>query len=139
MRQDLLARYGINLQHNTQLARFRDWVVNEDLRKQAVELVKTDEEELTRAGLSGEQLRDALLMRMKARAFTLGDFKLAVQALKLDLKAECLQFDKEKRKEALRTKIQAGLDEVAEALKVNPQTMESCQKARTVVVPETKP
>ena len=51
---------------------------------------------------------------------------------------ESVGFGKEKFQAGLRTKLQAGLDQVAEAFKSNPEAMESFQKARQLVSSEPK-
>ncbi len=120
IRRQLLANFKINLRHDNQLNAFRDWLVEQDLRDEEAQAVQDDEAGLKLQGLKGDQLRAELLKRLKARALTRGDFKLGAVAVNLDLKAEALALDREKFKEGLRTKVQAGLGAVLAEAKGNP-------------------
>ncbi len=88
LRQDLQDKFDIKLPYDMQLIRFCRWLEDEDLRKQLAEEADWDRAELEAQGLSGEQLREELLRRMKERALARGDFKLGAEAVKLDLRAE---------------------------------------------------
>ena len=64
-----------------------------DLRRDQAEEVECDRVELEAQGLSGVQLRDELVRRMKERALARGDFKLGEAAVKLDLRVERIGID----------------------------------------------
>ncbi len=55
----------------------------------------------------------------------------------LALKKEQLAFDRDRFKEALRTKLQSGLDAVADAFRGNTQAMDLYRQARALVDKET--
>lgn len=120
LRRELLAKFNIELKQDYSLSRFRHWVDVEDLRLAEAELVAADEAELLAQGLQGEELRAALLERMKARALTRGDFKLGATAVRLDLLAEAMALNQEKFKESLRTKAQTGLAAILAEAKDDP-------------------
>ena len=138
LRRDLLERHGINLQYNTQLARFRKWVQEEDAMAEEDQRAAADREELEKLGLSDEELRHEILQRVKQRALTRGDLKLALKAIAADVQVAALQFGREKFQAGLRTKLEAGLDEVADAFKANPQALELYQQASALVSPKSK-
>ncbi len=54
------------------------------------------------------------------------------------LKKAKLELDRDKFKETLRTKLEAGLEEAAAAFKKNPQAMEFYKQARALIARETK-
>ena len=74
----------------------RRWVEDEDLRAQAAEDALCDRAELELQGIAEQDLRNELLRRMKERALARGDFKLAAEAIKLDLKAERVALERER-------------------------------------------
>lgn len=65
-------------------------------------------------------------------------FKNVLDFLKLQDKKADREFEIEKYKDATRTKLQAGLDAVAEAFKTNPEAMNFYQRARSMIERETK-
>ena len=121
LRAEIREKYHIELGHDSVLTKFRHWVAGQDAREEEAEQVEADKAELRRQGLSGEQLRDELLKRMKERALARGDFKLGAVAVNLDLKAEALDLCKEKFKERRRANLEAGLSELAKQIKRNPK------------------
>ena len=138
LRQELHDKYHLDLLYDMQLTRFRRWVDEQDALEAEEQKAVADREELEKLGLTDAQLRDELLRRMKARALTRGDFNLGLQAIATAVRVEALQLGWDKFKEKLRTKIQAGLDEVAEAFKANPEAMASYKKACELVSPVPK-
>ena len=87
-----MAKYQIELRYDTQLIRFRRWA---DAYEERTEQIQAEAEAVAQAtaalqeqGLTHEQFRSALLNRMQTRALVTGDYKLAVQALKLDARIE---------------------------------------------------
>ena len=121
LRAELRQKYGIELIQDTSLTRFRKWVAGQDARAEEAEQVQADTAELEAQGLSGEELRAALLERMKKRALAKGDFKLGAVAVNLDLKAEALALNQKKFKAGQRTKLESGLAELAKHIKGNPK------------------
>ncbi len=96
LRAELHQQYGCELTQDISLTRFRKWVARQDARAEEAEQVHADTVELLAQGLSGEQLRAALLDRMKKRALSGGDFKLGAVAVNLDLKAEAQNLNAKK-------------------------------------------
>lgn len=105
LRQELQARYHINLQHDNQLNRFRAWVQDLDAQIEEARAMAADQAELEQQGLTGEQLRDELLNRMKRRALVHGDFQLGLRAIAADIKSETLLLGMKKFHLSLRTKV----------------------------------
>ncbi len=121
MREELREKYDLEFTQDGTLRRFIRSVAAQDAREAEAEQVQADTAELLAQGLSGEQLRAALLERMKKRALSGGDFKLGAVAVNLDLKSEALALSQEKFKERRRTNLQAGLAELAKQIKRNPK------------------
>jgi hypothetical protein len=90
LREEVRDKHGIQLLHDRQIRRFRDWVEDEDRRKQQADEVEWDRAELEEQGLAGELLRAELVRRMTERALARGDYKLGATAVTLDLKVERL-------------------------------------------------
>ena len=85
--RELQTKYHVTLPHKMQLYRFRRWIAEHEVleaetRKAAARLAK-----LENLGLTGEQLREMLLHRLKSLALAGNDFNLGTRALKLDLQA----------------------------------------------------
>ena len=92
LRREILAAYGVELRYDTQLIRFRRWA---DAYEERTEQIQAEAEALAQAtaalqeqGLTNDQIRSALLNRLQTRALVTGDFKLATQAINLDLRIE---------------------------------------------------
>jgi rRNA maturation endonuclease Nob1 len=85
VRQELFERYQIELKQDVQLARFCNWVEEEDLRKGVYEEAMEDREELKAQGIDRAALDLELVRRMKERALARGDFKLGAKAVKLEI------------------------------------------------------
>ena len=92
LRRAILAQYGVDLRYDTQLIRFRRWA---DAYEERTEQIQAEAEALAQAtaalheqGLTNDQIRSALLNRLQTRALVTGDFKLAAQAINLDLRIE---------------------------------------------------
>ena len=105
LRQELQTRYHIHLRRDNQLNRFRAWVQELDAQREEVRLQAADQAELEQQGLTGEQLREELLNRMKRRALSRGDFQLGLKAVAADLKSDALHLDMKKFTFRLRTKL----------------------------------
>lgn len=121
LRAEIAEKYHIELSHESGVGKFRQWVPGQDAREAEAEQVEADTAELRKQGLSGEQLRDELLKRMKERALARGDFKLGAVAVKLDLQAATLALSREKFKAGQRAKLAAGLAELAKQINRNPK------------------
>ena len=92
LRRAILAQYGVDLRYDTQLIRFRRWA---DAYEERTEQIQAEAEAMAEAtaalheqGLTNDQIRSALLNRLQTRALVTGDFKLAAQAINLDLRIE---------------------------------------------------
>jgi hypothetical protein len=132
LRAELSKKLSINLRFDSQLTKFRRWVEGEELRAYEAENVEQDKAELEAQGLKGDELTAVLLDRMKRRSAATGDFKLGLKAIATSAKINALSLDRDKFKESLRTKIQAGLDAILAEASNNPAiraAVEQIQKA----------
>ncbi len=112
LREELKDKHGIQLQHDRQIRRFREWVEEEDWRELEAEKVESDRAELEAQGLTGEQLRAELVRRMTERALARGDFKLGATAVTLDVKVG--RLDIAERRLALQVRRADRLDKDCE-------------------------
>lgn len=135
IRSELLAKLKINLRFDKQLNQFRDWTVAQAWRDQEAETASQDEQELAseHPEWDSDRLRQELLDRMKRRALKEGDFKLGLRAIAQDVKHDALQFDKEKFKEGMRSKLEAGLAELAQHIKGNPDAQAAYDALRATI------
>jgi hypothetical protein len=108
IRQELLEFYQIELKQDVQLARFCQWVEEEDLRKSAYEDVLSDRAELEAQGVGEKDMDLKLIRRMKERALARGDFKLGAMAIKLSVDMQKMAF------QSKRTELQGERVKVAQ-------------------------
>jgi len=96
VRAEIQTRLKIHLRYDKQLTQFRKW--DEQLQDNAeeAEWAEREEQQLKALGLTGEPLREALLNKIKGRAFIRGDHKLGLQAIDRDLKSQQVTLDKNK-------------------------------------------
>lgn len=73
--------------------------------------------------------------KLKAANFLFGN---VLDFLKIQEKAKDREFNEIKFKESLKTKLQSGLDAVAEAFRGNPDAMQFYTRARSMIERETK-
>jgi len=78
------------------------------------------------------------LRRFYNQARATGDAKLGLKTIAADVKVEALQFDKERFKEGLRTKLEAGLAELAQHIKSNPKAQAAYEALKQEVKIVTK-
>jgi hypothetical protein len=96
VRQELLEFYQIELKQDVQLARFCQWVVEEDLRKSVYEDVLSDRAEVEAQGVGEKDIDIELIRRMKQRALARGDFKLGAMAIKLSVEMQKMAFQQKR-------------------------------------------
>lgn len=134
IRKEIFAKLKVNLKFDSKLNAFRSWVEQQDALDAEAEQMADDERRATEEhpDWTKEQVREDVLKKAYFRARSHGDFKLGLKTIAADAKLESLQFDKEKFKESLRTKIQAGLDQILAEANNNPvikAAVEQIQKA----------
>ena len=112
LQNELKSALTIELKHNSQFTRFRSWAEDFAALEEEKQNVAADIAELEALGLSGQELNDELLRRLKARALHRGDYELGLKAILADVRIETLQLSREKFKESLKTKIRSGLDAI---------------------------
>jgi len=122
IRSQILAKLNINLRFDTQLNRFRQWVDQQDGLDDEAEAMQDDESRTLgeHPEWTKEQVRDDVLKKAYFRSRSRGDVKLGLRAITADAKLEQLQLARDKFKEALQTKIRAGLDAILAEANNNP-------------------
>ena len=80
-----------------------------------------------------EEIRAAGQSFFSALALQQQDPKIWAMTQSLALKREELEFDREKFKAAIKSKLEAGLDELAAAFRANPEAMDLYNQARALV------
>ena len=139
IRKRITVKFGIGLQRDGQLSVFWPWQRRQAQWDRYNELVGQDEAELMdrHPNVSREQLREATIKRMLAEADLEEDPQFGLKVIAMDLKDERARFDREKYRDSLKSKLQAGLDAVAEAFRGMPEAMKLYQEAREMIGRET--
>lgn len=112
IRRQMFARLKVNLKHDSQLNKFRDW----ELEQRALDLEQERQEEDERRALAEnpnwtlDEARESVLKKAYQRAGARGDFKLGLATVDRDLKAKEVTMDREKL-DLLKTKA-AQLDQI---------------------------
>jgi hypothetical protein len=137
IRAELLSQYECNLRADCQMNEFRHWVDEQKKRDQEAERQEDDQRRTMEEhpDWTKDQVRDDMLKKAYYRARSDGDFKLGLRTVAEDAKLEALQFDKEKFTEALRTKIQAGLDAILAEGANNPVIKAAVEQIQAQVAP----
>lgn len=140
IRRDILAKLKINLRHNSQLSDFKNWMEDQDARDAQAERAEENQRRLTEQhpDWSIDRVREEVLKQSYLETLATGNFELGLKTVAANSKIEELQFDKEKFKESMKTKLQAGLDAVAEAFKGHAEAMQFYTRARSMIEREMK-
>ena len=139
IRERIAERFGIGLKRDGQLSEFWQW----QFRQAALDHLGTmmSENELLLSDkfphLTRDQLWDITIKQGYAVANLLNDPKLGLSVAKVDLKDDQATFDRQRYQDLMKSKLQAGLDAVAEAFKGNAKAMEFYQQARQMIDRET--
>jgi hypothetical protein len=130
---------GVELQWDKQLNAFRDWELEQRAMDLEAERASEDEKRAMEEhpDWTKDQVRDDVLRRALLRARARGDFELGLAAVAADTKVGALEHARTKFKESLRSKLEAGLDELAESFKGNAEALKLYQQARAMISRET--
>ena len=140
IRKQLRAKLNINLTRDDQLLAIRQF----DLEQQQMDLESERAAEEERRLIeehpdwTKDQVREDLLRRFYNRARATGDAKLGLKTVAADMKVQSLEFDRERFKESVRTKLEAGLAELAQHIKGNPKAKAAYEAFRSEVKLATK-
>jgi hypothetical protein len=140
IRKRIKDRFGIKLSNDGQLSEFWSW----QFRQAPIDhlgLMMSQDEQLLQDQFpdkTREQIREAVIKRSYAMTDMMGDVKTGLKVLAADLKDSHERRDWEKWREGLRSKLESGLDAVAEGFKKNAEAMKFYQKAREMISRETK-
>ena len=116
IRRQMFARLKVNLKHDSQLNKFRDW----ELEQRALDVEEERQEEDERRALAEnpnwtlDEARESVLKKAYQRAGARGDFELGLAVVDRDLKSKVVKMDREKL-ELLKKKSDA-YDRAQEAL-----------------------
>jgi hypothetical protein len=116
IRRQMFARLKVNLKHDSQLNKFRDW----ELEQRALDVEAERQEEDERRALAEnpnwtlDEARESVLKKAYQRAGARGDFELGLAVVDRDLKSKVVKMDREKL-ELLKKKSDA-YDRAQEAL-----------------------
>jgi hypothetical protein len=130
IRRQMFARLKVNLKHDSQLNKFRDW----ELEQRALDVeAERQEEDERRAQAENpnwtlDEARESVLKKAYQRAGARGDFKLGLATVKQDLSAKKVSLDS--RKMVLLEKKAAAYDRAQAALA-------DAKKTKGGITPET--
>jgi hypothetical protein len=139
IRSQIYAELKINLTYDGQLNSFRDWEMDQRERDLQAERMQENEKRLREEhpDWTKDQLRDALMTDAYLEARATGDFKLGLATVRQDRGLMAISLERDKFKEALRTKIDAGLDALFEEVKGNKEALDLFQRFKAVVTKAT--
>lgn len=140
IRQQLSAEVGIRLKFDSQLNSFRKWMTEQDARDAEAERQQIEEAQLRERhpDWDAEKLRTEVIAASYRRVLATGDFELGLKAVSVDQKERSQAFEETKFKEALKSKLESGLDALAEAVKHNAEAMKLYAQIRELIARETK-
>jgi hypothetical protein len=135
IRRELLAKLNVNFRFDKQLSRFRAWELEQRLLDLEAERAEEAERRIAEEhpDWTKDQVREDLLKRYYHKARATGDAKLGLKTIAADIKVESLKFDQEKFKEGLRTKLEAGLAELATHIKSSPDAQAAYEALKVAV------
>jgi hypothetical protein len=110
-------RFGVTLRRDGQLSEFWQWQFRQGAIDHLGEMMSENEELLSDKfpHLTRDQLREITIKQGYAVANLINDPKLGLKVASVDLKDKGTALEQEKWRESVKSKLQAGLDAVAEA------------------------
>lgn len=138
LRGELLKKLKVNLSRDNQLSEFRNWDDAQQQRDLMSEKIEQRKSELLAGGMSLEEAQEVLLTEASAYSVASRDFKLGLKTSAEISKTTALKFDQEKFKEGLRTKLESGLEELAQFIKANPKAQAAYEAFKSEVKLATK-
>lgn len=139
IRRRIKERFGITLRRDGQLSLFWPWqrmAARQDFYNDSI---TQDEETLAKKfpNVPREIIRQQAIQRLYAAAELEDNPAFGLRVIGIDLKDERASFDKQKYANALKSKLQLALDELAAAFKKSPEAMKLYQQARSMIERET--
>lgn len=133
-RAAIQSELGITLESDSQLTRFRKWVqVQDAMDAERDRQIEEDRRMLAdRPDLTLDQARDELLKISMYRAVLTGDLRgLGLPAVDRLERIQARQFDMEKYAHSIKSKVDAGLDEIAALFQRAPELLEEFNRLRS--------
>lgn len=125
-RDHIRSTLGIHLSSDSQLNRFRKWIDAQDAMDEEAETQADEERRIREAhpDWTLDQVRDEVLKLSLYRAVATGEFKsLGLPAVDRLERIQARQFDMQKYADSLKSKVAAGLDEIAALFKRAPELL----------------
>ena len=123
IRAQLLSKLKVNLRFDSLLTKFRLWVEVEDQAAAQAERMEQNRTRIQREhpDWTKDDVLSEVIKVSAEESLASGDHELGLKTVAVDTKRQTLDFDREKFKEALRTKIQSGLDAIMAEAGKNPK------------------
>lgn len=139
IRTRIAEKFGVTLKRDGQLSQFWSWQFRQAAIDHLGQMMSQDEQLLQDRfpQFTRDQLREITIKRGYALADMMNDPKLGLKVVATDLKDSAERRDWEKWREGLKSKLQSGLDAVAEAFKGNAEAMKFYSQARAMIERET--
>jgi len=133
IRGEIREMFGISLVRDGQLSDFWKWQRRQQQYDMLNELTSEDEARLQEKfpGVDREKLRDTVIKRMYAMAELDDDPAFGLRVIAADIKDSKERRDWDKWKKAHQTKVDAGLDELADLIKLHPDLLQKFTEWRT--------
>jgi protoporphyrinogen oxidase len=140
LRAEIGRKLSVHLPTDSKLTKFRDWLADQDQRDAQAERMEENTRRLQKEhpDWTLDQVREEVLRQSYFETLASGDFKTGLQTVSAHSKVEALKFDQEKFKEGLRSKLEAGLAELAAHIKGNPAAKKAYDAFRATIKESTK-
>ena len=138
IRELILDKLEILLTSDRQLYEFRKWELQDRQYELQAECVEHEKRRMREEhpDWDKDRIREELLKETYAHSMYTGAYPLGLQAARADAQIAAVDLNREKFKESLRAKINAGIDMLAEEAKGNPVVQAAVNQLRAALVPE---
>jgi hypothetical protein len=138
IRAELRTKLKVTLTRDNQLTEFRQWLEAQDQRELLAAKAEERKSELLAGGMTLEEAQEVLLAEAAAYSTTARDFKIGLKVSAEISKKTATALDRDKFKEAMRSKLESGLAELAQHIKGNARAQEAYAAFRATIAESTK-
>lgn len=140
IRSEMARKLGLKLPSDARLTQFRAWLTDQDLRDRQAERMEENTRRIQteHPDWTLDQVREEVLRQSYFETLATGDFKTGLKTISAHAKVESLKFDQEKFKEGLRSKLEAGLAELAQHIKGNAAAKAAYEAFRATIQTTTQ-
>lgn len=124
LRAEILKKLKVNLQHNSQLSKFKTFAEGQEQRELMAQKIEERKKELLAGGMSLEEAQDVLLTEAAAYSTAARDFKLGLKTSAEISKARSTTLDRDKFQFDATREAMAKLDSL-KAIKTNSKLTEA--------------